>query len=97
MNRGQFQMQLSPLCGGSFTRLRVCGALPTALPARELARLTARLALWSGWPVQLALPVEGVTDAWFDFWTDAATRVPAHRLELRFTLTPRRRTAGHER
>lgn len=97
MQRGQFQMYLSPLDGTCFTRLRLSGVVPTAMASKDLQRLSAMLSFWSGYPVRLALPVDVATAAWFELWTAAFERVPARHLEMRFILARRPRTLPGER
>lgn len=94
MKQGQPRLHLSPLHGGSFTRLRLSCSVVTALPPTELQRLLVMLSLWSGWPVRLVLSVDGAAGGWFDFWTDALEGVPEHHLELVFDV---REVAGHDR
>ena len=57
MKQGQFRVHVRPCCGGAYTRVQLCGSVPTAIPSRSLKRLAAMLAFWSGWPVALALSV----------------------------------------
>lgn len=93
--RGQIKLKLSALHGGSFTELRLRGALPTALSPVGLRRLFTRLSFWSGWPVELVLSVDEATAAWCDVWIDALRDVPEHHLEIR--LAGRREVERHER
>ena len=95
--RGQIRLHLSALHGGSFTRLWLCGAVPTALPPAVLGRLFAMLSFWSGWPVALALSVDEATASWCDVWSDALRDVPEHHLEIRFKSRRRPEVTGHER
>jgi hypothetical protein len=90
MRKGQFRLHVRPLCDGAFTRLLLCGSVVTAIPPCELRKLSAQLAFWSGWPVELVLPVDVGTAAWFEWWTSAVSETPAHHLEVRFTLEKHR-------
>lgn len=83
MDRGKIAVQLWPVYGGAYTRLRATGVIPTAVPERELRRLVRGLAFWSGYPVQCALSVAGVDLGWCGWWLDRLAVVPGHHLELR--------------
>jgi hypothetical protein len=91
MDTGQMKLMLSPKEGGSYTRLSLCGWLPTALPGRELRRLLSMLSFWSGWPVRVVLSVDAQTASWCEVWTDALCAVPERHLEVQFQM------AGQER
>lgn len=74
--------RLSPLCGGTYTHVRIEGVFPTALPLRDLRRLARGLSLWSGYPVACALSVDGEAMGWCGWWLDHLALIPAHHLEL---------------
>jgi hypothetical protein len=77
----QFHVRLRPLHGGAFTQWRISGSAPTATRPWRLARLMQELSLWSGWPVELALPAELETDDWFSLWLDMLADIPSdHRI-----------------
>jgi hypothetical protein len=86
MPQGQFRLRLSPRHGGAFTSWRLCGCVATALPSRDMRRLMQTLSFWSGWPVELVLPAEVGTDAWFEWWADVAAGIPLNNLQVRFVL-----------
>ena len=83
---GQMQLHLSPQQGDAFTRWRLTGSTVTAIPHRELRRLFRTLSFWSGWPVELVLPVDVQTAAWFECWTEAIDATPADHLTVRFDV-----------
>lgn len=90
MKHGQFRVRLRPLYGGQFTRVHICGCVPTAIPSRLLRRMAYWLALWSGLPVVLALSAEDETGGWCEVWTSCVQDIPEHLLEVKFGR-PRRR------
>jgi len=85
MKQGQFQIRLRPLCGGAFTRVQLCGCVPTAIPPQLVRRLAKLLSFWSGWPVVLALSVESETGGWCELWTESVKDIPERHLDLRFS------------
>jgi len=89
MKQGQFQVRLRPLYDGHFTRVQLCGCVPTTLMPRQLRRMAAQLTLWSGWPVRLALCADAETAAWCELWVDSLKEIPEDHLEVRFVM-PRR-------
>ena len=91
MKKDQFKLYLQPLNDGSFTRLRLCGSVVTAIPPCELKRWVRQLSNWSGSPVELVLPVDVGTVAWFELWSYAVSEIPARHLEVRFALKRRPR------
>jgi hypothetical protein len=94
---GQFQIQISPQHQGAFTRCRVVGSVPTAIPRHHLRPLMRAVSFWSGWPVSLALPVEVATVAWFEQWADGLADIPEDHLQMRLVRTGRTRSAGTQR
>ena len=94
MKHDAFKLHLKPIDDGSFTRLRLCGSVVTALPPCELRRLVRQLWNWTGEPVELVLPVDAGSVAWFELWTYAISEIPAHHLQVRFTLKRRRQPHG---
>lgn len=90
----EFKLYLKPMEDGSLTRLRLCGSVVTALPPCELSRLVRQLSSWSDAPVELVLPVDVGTVAWFELWTYAISEIPARHLQVRFTLKRRRQPRG---
>ncbi len=94
MNKDPFKLYLKPLSDGSFTKLRLSGSVVTALPPCELRRWFRQLYSWADAPVELVLPVDFGSVAWFELWTHAVSDVPAHHLQLRFALQRRRRQTG---
>jgi hypothetical protein len=91
------RLHLRPSEDGLFTRMRLSGLVVTSVPARELEQWIQQLSRWSGGPVELVLPVDAGTAAWFDYWTSAISELPADRLQIRFVLHRHRRCRGrHE-
>ena len=86
MRREQMTIQLEPEHGGSYTRLRLRGSLPTAVPRRAAARLARELTLWSGWPVSCVLCVDREAACWCEWWTDLLADISARHLELRYRI-----------
>lgn len=83
---GQLRLRLSPQHGGAFTRWHLTGSTVTPIPMRELRLLFRKLSFWSGWPIELVLPADVATVAWFDSWTAAVDPLPEHLLHVRFEL-----------
>lgn len=88
---GQMKLRLSPQEGGAFTRWQLTGSTVTTMPRQELRRLLQTLSFWSGWPVELVLPADAATGAWFDWWTAAIDATPVDHLVVRFDLMEHRR------
>jgi len=86
MRKAQCSLYLLSENGGAHTRWRLYGHMATAIPAEELRSLFRMLTFWSGWPVELVLPVEAGTGAWFAWWSDAIAQVPVDHLHVRFAL-----------
>lgn len=94
----QLRLHLCPLRDGAFTGMKLSGAVTTTLPKDEVCRLLERLSLWSGRPVEVALPVDEVANGWFEWWTDVLQGVPAPHIEIRFVMKPARKSGSkHER
>ena len=83
MAGNRIHLQLHPLHGGSFTRLSLSGPIATALPARDLKRLLAVLAFWSGTAVAVALDADAPV-SWLEYWSDALTQVPERHFAVHF-------------
>jgi len=64
----------------------VSGALPAALPARELPRLLAMLAYWSGRKVSVVVSVGAAAAGWCECWTDALLASRPGDFEVRFEV-----------
>lgn len=88
-------MNLSPLHGGSFTRLSLSGPVVTAVPGRVLRPWLSQLAFWSGRPIHVVLGADAPA-SWLEVWTDALAAVPERDLEVEFRL-PRDRGGSRER
>lgn len=86
MKHGQMKVQLSPQNGGAYTRLRLCGSVPTAVPRKTAAQLVRGLSLWSGWPVECVLSVEREAACWCEWWTDLLADISVHHLKLRYCI-----------
>jgi len=83
MRPGQMTIRLAPVQYGAYTRLRLCGTLPTALPRPVAARFAQELAFWSGWPVSCVLSADEEAAQWCEWWTDLMAGISAQHLELR--------------
>lgn len=83
MKIGQMTIQLESEHGGAYTRLLLCGTLPTALPRQAAARFAQELAFWSGWPVSCVLSADEEATRWCQWWTDLLADISAQHLELR--------------
>lgn len=95
MKNGQFKLHLQPTHDEAFTELRLSGSVLTALPPCELRRWVRQLSSWGDAPVELVLPVDVGSVAWFELWADAFSKVPARHLEARFALErPHRQRRG---
>lgn len=95
MKKDPFKLRLQPSCDGSSTRLQLCGSVMAPKPPRDLGQWLRQLSRWTDAPVELALPVDVGTAAWFESWTDAVAELPAHHLLLRFTLQRRLSRQGN--
>jgi hypothetical protein len=84
MADGRMRIRLTPEHGGSFTRVRLCGSLPTAVPRRGAARLVRVLAVWSGAPVECALFADAAAASWCEWWTDLLAGMSARHLRVRY-------------
>jgi len=94
MKNGQIKVWLSPLNGGSYTRLRLYAALPTALPVWELRHLAERMSFFSGYAVQCVLSA-GLEEAnWSEWWTDLLAGIPGRLLDVRFVPRHKKRSIG---
>jgi len=94
--RGQVRIYVEPQYSGNFTRWRLTGSFPTPVPHQMLRQLFKKLSFWNGWPVELVLPVDVGTVAWFDSWTDAIANIPAHHLQIRFSFKGQAERTSHE-
>lgn len=86
MPEEQFTLRLSPVGKGGRSRFEVSGALPAAPPARELRRLLAMLAHWSGRKVSVVVSVGAVEAGWCECWTDALLASRPGHFEVRFEV-----------
>jgi len=84
MKNGQMKIALTPEHGGAYTRLRLSGSVPTAIPRRTALWLARGLAFWSGWPVRCVLSVDREAACWCEWWTDLLADIPERHLELRY-------------
>ena len=87
-------IQLTPLCGGAYTRLRLCAYVPTPLPGRALKKLCALLTLFSGERIQFVLSVDEEAAPWCELWVDSITELSERQTQTRFLL--KRRGSCHE-
>ena len=95
VQRGQFLMGMKPLHGGAYTLWHLEGTVPTAVPAREMSRLIQMLWFWSGWSVELVLPVAVEMAAWLEWWTDAIAIIPEEQLRVGFVAGSSARKSGN--
>ena len=86
MKNGQMELRLAPEHGGSYTRLRLSGFVPTAVPRKAAAALARGLVFWSGWPVRCVLSVDREGASWCEWWTDLLAGIPEGLLELRYDI-----------
>jgi len=84
MDDGRMRIWLSPLDSGSYTRLRLCGSLPTAGAWRKAASPARGLALRSGTPVDCALCADGAAACWCEWWTGLLADMSGRHLEVRY-------------
>jgi len=89
MEDGKFRAALSPVHGGSYTRLRLTGVVPSRVTRKDVARLVRALAFWSGWRVECVLPVAREAASWCEWWTDLLAGMPERHLRVRFRLARR--------
>jgi hypothetical protein len=87
MEDGRFRAILSPVNGGSFTRLRLTGVVPSSVMKKDVARLVRALDFWSGWPVACVLCVDKETACWCEWWTDILVDIPERHLKVRYRRT----------
>ena len=86
-------MRLRPVHDGAFTHWCIRGSVVTAVPRRDMNVLLAKLSLWSGWPVEVVLPVDIETAAWLARWVEECLAdIPEDHARLRFV-----RALGHSR
>ncbi len=90
MENGRIKVWLSPLNGGSYTKLQLIGVVPTAVPQREIVRLVKKMSFMSGYPLECALSVDEETDGWFEWWNDRLAVIPEHHLKVRFIVRDKR-------
>lgn len=86
---------LTPLCGGAYTRLRLCIYVPTPLPTWVLRRLCALLALFSGERTRFVLSVDSQAAPWSESWVASIAELPARYAETQF-VTRREHRRGTE-
>lgn len=87
-------IQLKPLCGGTYTRLRLCACVPTPLPAWALRQLCALLTLFSGARTRIVLSADEQAVPWCDWWVDSIAKIPEREVSTRFVL--KRKDTGRE-
>ena len=86
MQDSRVRVWLSPLVGGAYTKFRITGTIPTAVPARKLKRLVEELSFWSGYLVECALSVEREGASWCEWWTDRLAVIPERHLKVSFII-----------
>ncbi len=86
MKRNRFKIHVQRSRDDSVTKLRICGLVMTPLPPGWLRSLASLLARYSGESVELVLPVDAGTDAWFVSWCDAISETQGHHLHVRFAV-----------
>jgi len=86
MQNGRIKVWLSPLNGGSYTKLRLTGALPTAVPRKGLVRLVKKMSFMSGYPVEFVLSVDKEKAGWCEWWTERLVVIPERHLKVRFVI-----------
>lgn len=86
MKNGQMKMTLTPEHGGVYTKLRLLGSVPTAIPRITASRLARGLTFWIGWSVECVLSVDRETACWCEWWTELLADIPEHHLELHYRV-----------
>ena len=84
---GQVRLQVHPQRGGILTRWSLTGSLLTYLPYEDVRPIFGVLSRRSGAPVELVLPVAGIPDPWWRFWTHMVDVMPEDHLVV--LLDPR--------
>lgn len=87
--------QFLPLCGGAYTRLRLCAFVPTPLPVWVLRKLCDLLALFGGESIQFVLSVDAQAASWSELWVDSIADLPARHANTRFVFKRRQDRRGH--
>ena len=90
MRNSGIKVWLSPINGGSCTRLRLSGVLPTTLPVCELGQLMEKMLL-THYPIECVLSVDEEAVDWREWWLDRLAAIPAPHLKMRFVLRNRKR------
>jgi hypothetical protein len=90
MRNSGIKVWLSPINGGSCTRLRLSGVLPTTLPVGELGQLMEKMLL-THYPIECVLSVDEEAVDWREWWLDHLAAIPAHHLKMSFALRNRKR------
>ena len=86
MESSCIKVWLSPLNGGSYTKLRLIGVVPTAVPTREIVRLVKKMSFMSGYPLECALYVDKETAGWCEWWIDRLAVIAERHLKVRFII-----------
>src|SRR5512137_1336616 len=97
MKRSPFKLRLQSWHDGSLTQLHLSGSVITAPPAVELHPWIGQLSNWSNAPVELVLPADAGTVAWFELWGDAVSNIPVRHLQVRFISFQRHHRAQRGR
>lgn len=84
MQQSKFTVELWPIHNGAYTRVRMRGVIPTAVPKRDLRRLAHGMAFWSGYPIQCVLSVEAEATSWCEWWVEQLAAIHVRHLELVF-------------
>ena len=82
MENGRTKVWLSPINGGSYTRLRIVGTFPTALPVWEIRQLVERMSFFNGYPLECVLSVGKREVNWCEWWTDLLASIPVRHLRV---------------
>ena len=91
MESSRIKVWLSPLNGGSYTKLQLTGVVPTAVPRKELVRLVEKMSFMNGYPLECALCVDKETAGWCEWWIDRLVVIPEHHLKVCFIIKRDRR------
>lgn len=86
-NQGRFQITLRPECGGSYTRVRLIGSVPTSPQSHLLQMLARSLHLWSGYRSECVLCADAESLNWLCAWLESMGGIPEGHLQRRIRWT----------
>lgn len=86
-------IHISPLYGGTYTRMHISTCVPTPLPLTALRRLCNLVTLFSGHPVRFVLHADVQAGLWCEWWVAQIADLPARHANMR--LMPASRSPNH--